>query len=105
MLEFHHVGIPTQTKREGETYLEDAKLYVTDVASNPHCIEWLRFEDDSPMPDLLKTKTHVAYKVANMDVALVGKTVLIEPFTPMEGVTVAFVLEEDDTPIEYMQVS
>ena len=102
-MEFHHVGIPTQTKREGETYLEKARLFVTDAAASPFKIEWLRFEPDSPMPEQLKTSPHVAFVVQDMDAALEGREVLIEPFQPMEGITVAFIMH-DGAPVEFMKV-
>lgn len=103
-MEFHHIGFPTTQKHEGETYLEDGKMYITDAAANPHAIEWLRYEPESPMPDILKKTAHVAYVVDDLDEALVGKTILLEPFAPMEGLRVAFILDEG-APIEYMQMS
>ena len=103
MQEFDHIGVPTDTQREGETYLEAAKLYVTDAAASPYAIEWLRFEPGSPMPEVLQKTTHVAYKVDDLAAAMAGKDVLIEPFEPMEGVHVGFILHEG-VPIELMQV-
>ena len=104
MREFHHIGIPTQQKRPNETYLEGAKLYVTPVEADPMKIEWLRFEAGSPMPQELQTKTHLAYKVDDLDAELKGQKILIEPFTPMPGVRVAFVLHEG-VPVEFMQLT
>lgn len=104
MQEFHHVGIPTQTPKENETYLAEAKLHVTDAGADPYKIEWLRFEPDSPMPELLKTTSHVAFRVDDLTAALAGKQVLLEPFTPMVGVTVAFIVH-DGAPVELMQTS
>lgn len=101
-MKFHHVGLPTTQKRPGETYLEGAKLYVTDAAAHPHRIEWLRFEAGSPLPEKLKTCAHIAFEVADLDAAMKGKNVLIEPFIPMPGLKVGFILE-DDAPIEFMQ--
>ncbi|NWK54699.1 hypothetical protein HW115_03690 [Verrucomicrobiaceae bacterium N1E253] len=102
MQEFNHVGIPTTFEREGETYLEDAKLYITDFANHPYKIEWLRFEEDSPMPEILKTTAHVAYMVDDLEKAMEGKQTLLEPFEPMEGLRVAFILD-DGAPVEFMQ--
>lgn len=104
MRELHHIGIPTSKTQENETYLEGAKLYVTDADSSPNKIEWLRFEADSPMPDLLKTTAHIAYKVDDIATEMAGRDVLLEPFSPMDGVTVAFVIEEG-APIELMHVA
>jgi hypothetical protein len=100
--EFHHVGIPTETRRDGETYLEPAKLYVTDAEASPYRIEWLRFEPDSPMPEALKKTAHVAFRVDDLQAALQGQDVLIPPFSPMEGIQVAFIMH-DGAPVEFMQ--
>jgi hypothetical protein len=103
MKEFHHIGIPSDKTRAGEVYLEGAKLFVTPVDASPNKIEWLRFEADSPMPPELKTTAHVAYQVDNLEAALQGQKVLIEPFMAMEGVRVAFIIE-DGAPVEFMQI-
>ena len=102
MKKFHHIGIPTTKQRSGETYLDEARLYVTDCNASANRIEWLRFEDGSPLPEVLKTTAHVAYEVEDLEAALEGQAVLLEPFTPMEGVRVAFVMD-DEAPIELMQ--
>jgi hypothetical protein len=102
MRELHHFGIPTRTKHKKEAYMEGAKLYVTDVTDSPNKIEWLRFEDGSPLPDLLKSSPHIAYKVKDLKAAMAGKKVLMEPFSPAPGLTVAFVVEEG-IPVEFMQ--
>lgn len=104
MRQFHHIGIPTTKQRPNETFLDGAKLYVTAVDADPMQIEWLRFLPGSPMPKELQTQTHLAFKVDNVEAELKGKQVLIPPFTPMPGVTVAFVLHEG-VPVEFMQVS
>ena len=102
MKEFSHIGIPTDIVREGEIHLADAKLYVTDFNQSESKIEWLRFEEGSPLPEQLKTIAHVAFKVDDIDAALAGQEVLIEPFEPMEGLKVAFILDEG-APVEFMQ--
>lgn len=99
---FHHVGIPTTKKRPGETYLEGARLYVTNAEAHPHRIEWLRFESGSPLPAVLQSQPHVAFMVDDLNAAMKGKNVLIEPFVPMPGLIVGFTIE-DDALIEYMQ--
>ena len=102
MRELHHIGIPTAVPHKNEIYLEGAKLYVTDVTKSPNKIEWLRFEKGSPLPDLLKTSTHIAYTVKDLKAAMAGKKVLMKPFSPGPGLTVAFVIEEG-IPIEFMK--
>jgi hypothetical protein len=102
-MEFHHIGIPTKKKRANETYMAGAKLYVTDVADSEHKIEWLRFEEGSPLPKILQTSAHAAFKVDDVAKAMKGKKILLDPFEAGPGITVGFVLE-DEAPIEYMSV-
>ena len=102
MRQFHHFGIPTDIVQENETYLEEAKLYITDAGASANSIEWLRFERDSGMPDILKTLPHIAYKVDDLTKEMEGREILLEPFRPLDGLTAAFVIEEG-APIELMQ--
>jgi len=102
MRELAHFGIPTRIPQPDENYMADAKLYVTDADSSPNKIEWLRFEEGSPMPELLQTTAHIAYRVDDLQQELAGKEMLLEPFSPMEGLTIAFIIEEG-APIELMQ--
>jgi len=99
---FHHVGIPTTRRRSSETYLEAARLYVTDAAASPYRIEWLRFEADSPMAEELKSGAHVAFMVKDLGAAMAGKDVLVEPFEPMPGLRVGFI-RDDGAIVELMQ--
>ena len=102
MRELHHFGIPTAIRQKKENYMAGAKLYVTDVADSPNKIEFLRFEPGSPLPKLLQTTAHIAYKVEDIKKAMAGKEILMEPFSPAPGLQVAFVIEEG-IPIEFMQ--
>jgi len=103
-MKYHHIGIPTRIPREGETYLEKFRLYATDHRQNPYGIQWMRYESDSPLPELVKTLPHVAFEVENLEQALEGKEVIIEPNSPSEGVRVAFVVE-DGVPVEFLEFS
>lgn len=102
MQEFHHIGIPTEIAREGEVYLEEFKMYVSGFETSPYGIEWMRFEADCPLPELVKTVPHVAFKVDNLERELEGKDVLIEPNSPSPGVTVAFIVS-DGAPVELLE--
>ncbi len=102
MREIHHIGIPPAEPKEKESYMADAKLYLTEVDDSPNKIEWLRFEEGSPMPELLQKSVHIAYTVPDIKAAMEGKETLLEPFSPAEGLTVAFIVEEG-LPIELME--
>jgi hypothetical protein len=99
---YHHIGIPTNTLRPGETYLREHKVFCTDHESNPYGIQWMRYEADCPLPELVKTVPHVAFEVDDLESALVGHTILIAPNSPSEGVIVAFV-ECEGAPVEFLQ--
>ncbi len=104
MLEYHHVGIPSEVQHPGESYLDAFKMYVTSFDSNPYGVEWLRFEPDSPLPELVKKVPHVAFRVEDLSAALVGKDILIEPNSPSPGVKVAFIVD-NGAPIEFLEFS
>jgi hypothetical protein len=103
-LKYHHIGIPTQEKREDEEYLAEFKVYISSFDRGPFGVEWLRFEDDSTSPDLLKRVPHVAFEVQDLEAAIAGKEVLVEPNSPSEGVRVAFIVD-DGAPIEFLEFS
>jgi len=100
---YHHIGIPTQIHRENETYIEKFKMYTSGYESSPYGVEWLRFEPDSPMPELIKTIPHVAFEVSDLQKAVKGKHILISSNSPSKGITVVFIVD-DDAPIEFLQI-
>ncbi len=55
-----------------------------------------------PYPELVKEVPHVAFQVDDLDEALRGQKVIIEPNSPSEGVIVAFI-EVNGAPVELLQ--
>lgn len=102
-LRFHHVGIPTDERRPGETYLEELGLHVSGFDTSPFGVEWMRFDPDSPLPELVKKVPHVAFQVDDLEAALEGHEILIEPNSPSDGVRVAFIVH-DGAPVEFLEV-
>jgi len=102
MRRYHHFGIPTSEVREGETFLQDFKVHVSGYDSSPYGVEWMRFEQDSPLPVLVKTVPHVAFEVDDLAAEIDGKEILIEPNSPSQGVTVAFIVD-NGAPVEFLQ--
>jgi hypothetical protein len=102
-LKYHHLGIPTKEKHEGEIYLEKFKVYVAGYNTSPYKIEWMRYEDGSPTPELVKTVPHVAFEVDDLNEAIKGKEILIEPNSPTPGITVAFIVD-NGAPVEFLQI-
>jgi len=101
-LTFSHFGIPAADKSRTPIYAESLKIWLSDFTADPYCCEWLYFEADSPFPELIKTKAHVAYVVENLAEAMKGEKVIVEPFAGGEKLTCAFI-EADGYAVELME--
>ncbi|WP_163397328.1 hypothetical protein [Flavobacterium fluviatile] len=101
---FSHIGIPTTEEKEWDGFYEAGKIHFTDFAKDQYGIEWVKFDADSPMPELLRTIPHVAYIVNNINDALLDKELLVPVFSPSEGVKVAFITH-NGAPVEFMEVA
>jgi hypothetical protein len=99
---YHHTGIPTDEPRDGEQYLADYKLYRSGFPESPYGVEWMRFEPDSPVHELVKTLPHVAFEVDDIDEALEGKTVISAPGSPSDEVRSAMIVH-NSCPIELIE--
>lgn len=77
-------------------------MYVSGFETSRFGIEWMRFEPDSPIPELVRTIPHVAFEVDDLEEELQGQQVLIAPNSPSPGVRVAFIVE-NGAPIEFLQ--
>ena len=72
MLKYHHIGIPTNLKRPFEKYIPQFKMYVSGYEESPYNIEWMRFEPDCPLQEIVKSIPHVAFEVDNLAEAIKG---------------------------------
>jgi hypothetical protein len=102
-LKFNHIGIPTTERFDGEIPLPHLQVTVSDHQDNPFGIQWQRYWEGAPYPDLVKSVPHIAFEVDNLEEALQGYRILIEPNSPSLGVTVAFI-EVRGAPVELMQI-
>ena len=108
MRRYHHLGIPTTEPRLDEVAIPHLKMHAAGFATSAYGIEWVRFEADCPLPDLVQTVPHVAFEVDDLeaevsDALARGCRLLIAPNAPSPGVLVAFV-EEAGTPVEFLQI-
>jgi|SRR5579884_447498 len=102
MLPFDHVGITTQTVQPDEDWIEQSRVWVTNPRRHPESIEFLRYEPDSPVPEVIRRNPHVAYRVETLEPHIEGQTILLPPFVVGGFVRVAFILKHG-TVFEYMQ--
>jgi hypothetical protein len=101
-MKYSHLGIPTNTPRDGETYLEKFDTFCTDHERNPFGIQWMRYGANCRLPELVKTVPHVAFEVGDLNEALEGREILIPPNSPSPGVVVAMIVS-DGAPVEFLQ--
>ena len=101
-MKFNHIGIPTTESFEGEIDLPHLKMTVSDHENNPYGIQWQRYWEDAPYPELVKTVPHVAFEVDDLNTEIEGKKILIQPNSPSVGLTVAFI-EVNGIPVELME--
>ena len=101
---YHHLGIPTKEKRVDEIYIPHFKFSVSGFPTSPFGIEWMRFDEDSPIHPLIQTIPHLAFKVRSLDDELLNHkfNIITEPNSPSNGVRVAMI-EHNGTPIELME--
>jgi hypothetical protein len=101
-VEFDHIGIPAPAKREGMRYLEPKRLWLTSPADHPFRVKWLWYGPDSPERELVRSVSHVAYRVHSLEEAIEGHPVIAEPFDVFGEVRVSFI-EVDSAPVEFVQ--
>lgn len=104
MRKLHHFGVPTQIEREGESYSADMRLFLTDPMKSKNKIEFLRFEKESQMPEILKSHAHVAYEIDDFASEMAGKKVIMEITKLSDQMSIAFI-EEDGIAIELIKLS
>ena len=101
---YHHLGIPTSKSMPGEIYLPKFRLFVSGFSESPFGIEWMRYEDGSPVNMLIQTVPHIAFEVTDLDHELSTHNlkVITEPNSPSEGTRVAMI-EHNGAPIELIE--
>lgn len=101
---FHHLGIPTSVPHSGEQYLKHLKVFVRGFDTSPYGIEWIRFEPECQVHELVRTVPHVAFEVDDLEKALSGCTMLGDINSPSTNVRVAMIVD-DGAPIELIEFS
>ncbi|STX27696.1 Uncharacterised protein [Legionella beliardensis] len=101
---FHHIGIPTTEIKPNEKYSSTFKMYTSGGQNSEYRIQYHRFEEDSPLHPLVKSKPHVAFKVDNLEEAIKNKEVILSPYEPFLGFKVAMIVE-CGMPIELIETT
>jgi len=85
-------------------WVADTRVWVTDPLEDPHRVEWLRFEPDSPVTGPVRDLPHVAFRVDRLEDELEGAEVILGPFQPHDALRVVFI-RKDGAIIEFMEHS
>lgn len=99
---YHHLGIPTTVPHGDEVHLQQLGLFVRGFEKSPFGIEWIRFEPDCHVHNLVRTLPHIAFEVDNLEKALEGRTLLGPISSPSKDVRVAMIVD-DGAPIELIE--
>jgi hypothetical protein len=91
---FLHVGVPTTQVKPKEVYVEKMKLYKTEASDSNFNVEYLRFQDGTPFPEIMHTNPHVAYEVDSIEEAAKGARVIVEPIE-LEHCTICFIVKDN----------
>ena len=105
---FDHIGIITTEPHDGESWVADSQVWVTNPRTHSQRIEYIRPKempvvspDDAALWKLWHGP-HIAYRVENLREAIASATVVLGPFFPAAFVEVAFV-HKNGVILEYMQ--
>lgn len=93
-----HLGIPTQKKIEGKkyAYVERIKLHVTNPELHDMKLQFVCAEDDSPLPEIVRSQRHLAIEVENMEEELKKfDQVVFPPTVVTDKLKICFALRED----------
>ena len=101
-MQFDHICIVTTEKKPDEIFIAPTRVWITDFATHPFRVEWLRYEPDSPVTGPVRQGPHIAYRVQSIAEASRGLKVLLEPFDVGFAV-VAFYQTEDGAVVEFME--
>lgn len=97
---FLHIGIPITNKKPNMSYNKLLKVWLTNPDDYEYKIEYLKFEEGTPFPEIMHKNPHIAYQVDCIEnYSAKADSVIFEPMTIGENVRIAFVVI-DDTIIE-----
>jgi hypothetical protein len=100
---YHHLGIPTTAPHPGEVHIPRLKIHVAGFETSPFGIEWMRFDPDCEISDLVRTVPHIAFEVDDLDEALAAIGLTAEITSPSEGIRVAMIVD-DGAPVELLEI-
>lgn len=101
---YHHLGVPTTEQKPGETYIPHLKFAVSGFSDSPFGVEWMRFDPDCTMPELIQKIPHLAFAVKDIAAEIESHQlkVIVPLNEPSPGIKVAMI-EHNGAPLELIQ--
>lgn len=98
--QYMHIGIPVTNLRQGMTYNEGMKIWMSNPDDYDYKIEYLKFEEGTPFPEIMHKNPHIAFKVDDAAPYIEeAQQVIFGPAEIGPGVHITFIMK-DDTIIE-----
>jgi len=100
-MKYDHIGLVSNKKMDGEIWVEETKVWVTDQEKHPYRVEWFRYAPESSMNDRVRSEPHIAFEVDDLEEASKGLKVLYAPIEA-EGYRIGFYEYDDGSIIEFL---
>lgn len=100
--DFDHIGLMTDVPQAGESFEAQQRVWLTNPRASEASIEWVRWEPDSPVTNRVRHEPHVAFRVADLDEALAGHTLIHGPLEVANGFCRYAFVELDGGIVEFM---
>lgn len=93
---YMHLGLPVTNKKPGMVYVEALKLWMSNPDDHDYKIEYLKFEEGTPFPEIMHKNPHVAYQVDDAEPYLAeADRIIFGPVTNEDGSRMAFIIKDD----------
>jgi hypothetical protein len=101
---YHHMGIPTSRIMPGEIYIPKYRMYVSGFSKSPFGVEWMRFEEGSPVNELIQKMPHIAFEVDDVAAELEKHHLnVISPPNSPSDLSVVAMIEYNGAVIELIE--
>lgn len=98
-----HIGIPITNKKQGMTYHEGIKLWMSNPDDYDYKIEYLKFEEGTPFPEIMHKNPHIAFQVEDAEPYIAdADQIIFGPVTNEDGSRMVFIMK-DDTILELLE--
>ena len=98
-----HIGIPITNRKPGMVYNEAIKTWMSNPDDYDYKIEYLKFEEGGPFPEIMHRNPHIAYLVDDAEPYLKdADEIIFGPVANPDGSRMAFIIK-DGTILELLE--